>query len=110
MEEERSKLIRELKEREAQVERLRNRYEILMTRLRVNDPDGDSDGEALQAKFIIKAAQEREALMRTGDELDARIQKLLKEEKSMRKSLNLLRAKNVGCVTVLFRIHVGGWC
>ena len=100
MTDERSKLNKELAERQAQVDRLKNRFEILMTRMRAGDL-GDEDegsGETTQAKFIIRAAQEREELQKTGDQLDQRIQKLLKEEKAMRKSLNLLRAKNIGLV------------
>lgn len=110
MTDERSKLNKELAERQAQVDRLKNRFEILMTRMRAGDL-GDEDegsGETTQAKFIIRAAQEREELQKTGDQLDQRIQKLLKEEKAMRKSLNLLRAKNIGFSQSFKKADTGG--
>ena len=64
----------ELRERAARVERLQNKYDILAARMKAGDGEQHS-----QAYYIIKAAQEREELQRTGDELDAAIVKADKE-------------------------------
>ena len=43
---------------------------------------------------MIKAAQEKEALQREGDELDAKIKKAEKEIRALQNTLKLLDARN----------------
>ena len=72
------------------VGRLENKYDIICGRMGA-DGDGDGDGEHTQAYYVIKAAQEREELQRTGDELDQKIQKSEREIRALEKTLQVLR-------------------
>ena len=64
----------ELHECISKVDKLRNRYEIITVSM---SPEGEEQHS--QAYYVIKAAQEREELQRTGDNLDAKIRKAEKE-------------------------------
>ena len=65
-EEERYKVHNELRDRVSKVEKLKRRYEILMSQF----ASGETDEEKTQAYYVVKAAQDREKLQREGDELD----------------------------------------
>lgn len=79
----------ELRERAARVDRLQNKYDILVARMKSADGEQHS-----QAYYIIKAAQEREELQRTGDELDVGIQKAEKEVRALEAALVKLGSRN----------------
>lgn len=83
------RVILELRERAARVDRLQSKYEILAARMKSEDGEEHS-----QAYYIIKAAQEREELQRTGDALDASIQQAEKEVKALEVALVKLGVKN----------------
>ena len=61
----------ELHERISKIEILRKRYEILM----VSMTPFNEEENISQAYYVVKAAQEKEELQQTGDELDAKIRK-----------------------------------
>ncbi|GAB4818571.1 hypothetical protein N2152v2_005617 [Parachlorella kessleri] len=69
------RLTLELKERQQALDKLRNKYETLMTKART------PDGEELQSQayYIIKAAQEKQELQAEADEVAARIQQTERE-------------------------------
>lgn len=83
----------EMKERSLKVGKLSNKYDILVARVKKDDdaPDG---GEHSQAYYVIKAAQEREDLQRSGDVLDAKIRKAEKEVRALESTLGKLNEKN----------------
>ena len=57
--------------------------------------DCDLTGHALQAYYVIKAAQEREELQRQGDDLDARVRKAERECQGLQAALNKLMGTNL---------------
>ncbi|KAJ3117225.1 Coiled-coil domain-containing protein 39 [Phlyctochytrium bullatum] len=89
-EEERQSACAELRERVGRVEKLRRRYEILMTQFAPEE----GEEEHSQAFYVIRAAQEKEALQREGDELDAKIRKAEKEIKALENTLKLMNDRN----------------
>jgi coiled-coil domain-containing protein 39 len=89
-EEERHSANAELRDRIGKVEKLRRRYEILMTQFAPEE----GEEEHSQAYYVIKAAQERENLQREGDELDAKIRKAEKEIKALENTLKLMNDRN----------------
>jgi UDP-glucose:O-linked fucose beta-1,3-glucosyltransferase len=89
-EEERHSANSELRDRIGKVEKLRRRYEILMTQFAPEE----GEEEHSQAYYVIKASQEREELQREGDELDAKIRKAEKEIKALENTLKLMNDRN----------------
>jgi hypothetical protein len=88
--EERQAASSELRDRVSKIEKLKKRYEILMTQFAPED----GEEEHSQAYFVIKAAQQREELQREGDQLDAAIQKAEKEIKALENTLILMNNRN----------------
>jgi len=85
----------ELRERELRTQKLQSKYEVMVGKR--NNRGGDEDeeeGEKSQAYFVIKAAQERETLQRTGDDLDTKIRKAEKEVRALEATLAKLSDKN----------------
>jgi UDP-glucose:O-linked fucose beta-1,3-glucosyltransferase len=89
-EEERHSANAELRDRVGKIEKLKIRYEIIMTQF----APGDGDEEHSQAYYVIKAAQKREELQREGDELDANIRRAEKEIKALENTLKLMNNRN----------------
>jgi uncharacterized coiled-coil DUF342 family protein len=89
-EEERHSANSELRDRVGKVEKLKRRYEILMTQFAPEDGEEDHS----QAYYVIKASQKREELQREGDELDANIRKAEKEIKALENTLRLMNDRN----------------
>lgn len=103
-EEERHSATTELRDRVGKVEKLKRRYEILMTQFAPEDGEEDHS----QAFFVIKAAQKREELQREGDELDANIRKAEKEIKALENTLRLMNDRNEQYRSNLYRAEVDG--
>nr|KAJ3420255.1 Coiled-coil domain-containing protein 39 [Polyrhizophydium stewartii] len=89
-EEERHSAAAELRERVGKVEKLKKRFEILMTQFAPEE----GEEEHTQAYYVIKAAQRREELQREGDELDANIRRAEKEIKALENTLKLMNDRN----------------
>eukprot|EP00736_Rhodelphis_marinus_P006285 Rmarinus@m.16247 len=88
-EEDRHQATRTLNEREQKLATLQKKYETL------TDRGGDNTGEEhTQAYYIIKAAQQREELQRTGDSLDADIRKMEKEVRALESMLRTCDSSN----------------
>ncbi|KAL5255367.1 hypothetical protein ACHWQZ_G014700 [Mnemiopsis leidyi] len=87
---EKSKISAELHERCAQIDKLRKRYEILMTTMA--PPEGEEEHSA--AYYVIAAAQEKEGLQREGDQLDANIRKAEKEIHALENTIKVMNARN----------------
>jgi hypothetical protein len=88
--EERQSATSELRERVSKIEKLKKRYEILMTHFAPNS----GEEEHSQAFYVIKAAQEREQLQQEGDKLDASIRKAEKEIRALENTLILMNNRN----------------
>lgn len=76
----------ELREREANVERLQSRFQAVAR--------SEADGEHSQAYYIIKAAQKREELQRKGDTLDQEVRKCEREIRALQTTLDHLNTRN----------------
>lgn len=81
----------ELKERALKVDKLAAKYEILSTKGRATEDDGEVKS---QAYYVIKAAQEREELQRAGDALDSQIRRAEKECAGLETTLGQLMNVN----------------
>lgn len=92
-EEERHSACAELRDRVSKVEKLKRRYEILVTQFAPSEEGGDGE-EHSQAYYVIKAAQRREELQREGDELDAAIRKCEKECRALENTLGIMNGRN----------------
>lgn len=86
--EERRRVVAELREREAQVKALKNRYEVLIGRME------RGAAEQTHAQHIVRTAQEREQLQIHGDGLDAAIKKTERELRKLEKTVAALKGSN----------------
>eukprot|EP00667_Euglena_gracilis_P002071 EG_transcript_2072 len=91
IEDERRRVLQELRERQTQVGHLKNRFQVLINRMH---RDEDDDGEMTNAQYIVKAAKEREELQALGDSLDEEIRKMEKEAKKLDKTIDTLKGCN----------------
>ncbi|KAL6093079.1 hypothetical protein STEG23_036441 [Scotinomys teguina] len=80
----------EFHERLSKIDKLKNRYEILIVVML--PPEGEE--EKSHAYYVIKAAQEKEELQREGDSLDAKINKAEKEIYALQNTLQVLNSCN----------------
>eukprot|EP01065_Artemidia_motanka_P027081 TRINITY_DN32319_c0_g1_i1.p1 TRINITY_DN32319_c0_g1~~TRINITY_DN32319_c0_g1_i1.p1 ORF type:complete len:879 (+),score=488.62 TRINITY_DN32319_c0_g1_i1:56-2692(+) len=92
-EEERRQLAAELRERRSKVAHLKNRFQVLISR--ISRDDDDPDGEMTHAQYIVKTAKEREVLQAKGDALDEEIKRIEKEARKLDKTIAVLRGCNV---------------
>ncbi|XP_037381051.1 coiled-coil domain-containing protein 39 [Talpa occidentalis] len=90
VDQERQNISAEFHERLSKIDKLKNRYEILTVVML--PPEGEE--EKTQAYYVIKAAQEKEALQREGDSLDAKINKAEKEIHALENTLQVLNSCN----------------
>lgn len=84
------------------VEKLKKRYEILMTQFAPEDDQEDHS----QAYYVIKAAQRREELQKEGDALDANIRRAEKEIKGLENTLKMMNDRNEGYRMKYFSINL----
>lgn len=85
-----SQLSMEVHNRTAKIDKLKKRYEIIT--MSMQTPEGEEDHS--QAYHVIKAAQEKEALQRQGDELHAKIQKAEREIDGLENTLRIINGGN----------------
>ncbi|KAM9279337.1 LOW QUALITY PROTEIN: coiled-coil domain-containing protein 39 [Morus bassanus] len=90
VDQERQRISAEFQDRLNKIDKLRCRYEILTVVMM--PPEGEE--EKTHAYYVIKAAQEKEALQREGDELDAKICKAKEEIIALENTLCLLNNCN----------------
>jgi len=86
------RLTLELRERERRASKLEAKHSVVDSKSR---PTG-SEEDVTQAAYVIKAAKEREALQREGDELDAKIRVAEKECRQLEQTLAQLNLVNAG--------------
>jgi chromosome segregation ATPase len=85
LDDDKHKVTMELRERQANVVRLKARFEAVAR--------GEDEGHS-QAYYIIKAAQKREELQRKGDQLDQAVRKCEREIRALQTTLDHLNARN----------------
>ncbi|NXJ13172.1 CCD39 protein, partial [Odontophorus gujanensis] len=90
VDQERHRISAEFQDRLNKIDKLRCRYEILTVLMM--PPEGEE--EKTQAYYVIKAAQEKEALRREGDDLDAKISKAENEIVALENTLQILNNCN----------------
>ncbi|XP_053807557.1 coiled-coil domain-containing protein 39 [Vidua chalybeata] len=90
LDQERHRMSAEFQDRLWKIDKLKCRYEIFT--LSMMPPEGEEMKS--QAYYVIKAAQEKEALQQEGDDLDAKICKAQKEIMAMENSLCVLKNWN----------------
>ncbi|CAN8190519.1 unnamed protein product [Coccothraustes coccothraustes] len=90
LDQERHHLSAEFQDRLWKIDKLKRKYEIYT--LSMMPPEGEEMKS--QAYYVIKAAQEKEALQQEGDDLDAKISKAEKEITAMENSLCVLKNWN----------------
>lgn len=102
--EDRHRITLELRNRQANVERLKSRFE-------ANSHSGGPDGEGeqhSQAYYVIKAAQKREELQRKGDQLDQDIRKIEKDIRALNLTLEHLNIRNTAFRESFQKIDIKG--
>ncbi|XP_039569464.1 coiled-coil domain-containing protein 39 [Passer montanus] len=90
LDQERHRLSAEFQDRLWKIDKLKHKYEVFT--LSMMPPEGEEMKS--QAYYVIKAAQEKEALQQEGDDLDAKICKAEKEIMAMENSLCVLKNWN----------------
>uniref|UniRef100_A0A672UG35 Coiled-coil domain-containing protein 39 n=2 Tax=Strigops habroptila TaxID=2489341 RepID=A0A672UG35_STRHB len=90
VDQERQRISAEFQDCLNKIDKLRCRYEVLT--IVMMPPEGEE--EKSQAYYVIKAAQEKEALQREGDDLDAKICKAEKEIVALENTLCILNNCN----------------
>ncbi|XP_052543079.1 coiled-coil domain-containing protein 39 isoform X2 [Tympanuchus pallidicinctus] len=90
VDQERQRISAEFQDRLNKIDKLRCRYEILTVIMM--PPEGEE--EKTQAYYVIKAAQEKEALKREGDDLDSKISKAENEIVALENTLQILNNCN----------------
>ncbi len=100
--EDRHKVTMDLRIREANVEKLRSRFEAI-TKAKGSNDEGHS-----QAYYVILAAQRREGLQRKGDELDYDVRKAEKEIRALQTTMDHLNARNKAYRASFQRIDLTG--
>ncbi|NXI63675.1 CCD39 protein, partial [Anseranas semipalmata] len=90
VDQERQRISAEFQDRLNKIDKLRCRYEILTVVMM--PPEGEE--EKTQTYYVIKAAQEKEALQREGDDLDTKICKAENEIVALENTLRILNNCN----------------
>ncbi|XP_044523713.1 coiled-coil domain-containing protein 39 [Gracilinanus agilis] len=90
VDQERQSISAEFHDRLSQIEKLKNRYELLTVVMM--PPEGEE--EKTQAYYVIRAAQTKEELQREGDSLDMKIHKAEKEIYALENTLRVLKTCN----------------
>ncbi|XP_041261849.1 coiled-coil domain-containing protein 39 [Onychostruthus taczanowskii] len=90
LDQERHRLSAEFQDRLGKIDKLKHKYE--MFTFSMMPPEGEEMKS--QAYYVIKAAQEKEALQQEGDDLDAKICQAQKEIMAMENSLCVLKNWN----------------
>ncbi|RHW70833.1 hypothetical protein DPX39_080056600 [Trypanosoma brucei equiperdum] len=88
VEEQRRRLVSDLRERQKALVGLRNRYDVQLVRL---DPE---KANWTPAQVVMEAAREREDLQLRGDTLDARVSRMEREMAKLKRTLDVIRASN----------------
>jgi len=91
-EDERHKVVMDLREREMKVATLQKKYELLVDKM--NQELGSPSQRKSPAYYVVQRAQEREELQREGDAIDEKIQKAEREIRALENTLARLNAKN----------------
>mmetsp|Transcript_7374 Transcript_7374/g.18510 ORF Transcript_7374/g.18510 Transcript_7374/m.18510 type:complete len:897 (+) Transcript_7374:100-2790(+) len=89
-EEEKHKAAIELAERKQKIYNLKSKYENVVSKVKKED----GEEQMSQAQYMLKAAQEREALQRQGDDLDDKIRRAEREIRSLENTLGHLVTRN----------------
>lgn len=97
--EDRHNVTMELRNRQANVEKLKARFDSVAR---------GEDEKHSQAYYIIKAAQKREELQRRGDQLDQDVRKCEREIRALQTTLDHLNARNIAFRESFQKVDVKG--
>jgi chromosome segregation ATPase len=100
LQEDKHRITLELRQRQANVDRLKARFEATTK--------DDGTEKQSQAYFVIKAAQKREELQRRGDQLDQDVRKCEKEIRALQLTLDHLNARNIAYRESFQKIDIQG--